>query len=132
MREKLQKLFWGYCCDDKETERVIGEMYKTHDYLIDPHTAVAFSALEQYRKETADETPRVVASTASPFKFCGSVLGALGETEVASGLDALDQLSEKTGLPAPGALAGLRSKTVRFNTTVEKDHMVDAVLSMLE
>ena len=132
VREKLQKLFWGYCCDDKETQRVIGEMYKTHDYLIDPHTAVAFSALEQYRKETGDETPCVVASTASPFKFCGSVLGALGETEVASGLDALDQLSEKTGLPAPAPLAGLRSKTVRFNTTVEKDHMVDAVLSMLE
>ena len=131
VREKLQKLFWGYCCDDKETQRVIGEMYKTHDYLIDPHTAVAFSALEQYRKETGDETPCVVASTASPFKFCGSVLGALGETEVASGLDALDQLSEKTGLPAPAPLAGLRSKTVRFNTTVEKDHMVDAVLSML-
>lgn len=132
VREKLQKLFWGYCCDDKETQRVIGEMYKTHDYLIDPHTAVAFSALEQYRKETGDETPCVVASTASPFKFCGSVLGALGETEVASGLDALDQLSEKTGLPAPAPLAGLRNKAVRFNATVEKDHMVDAVLSMLE
>ena len=131
VREKLQKLFWGYCCDDKETQRVIGEMYKTHDYLIDPHTAVAFSALEQYRKETGDETPCVVASTASPFKFCGSVLGALGVTEVAPGLDALDQLSEKTGLPAPAPLAGLRDKEVRFTTTVEKDHMVDAVLSML-
>ena len=69
VREKLQKRFWGYCCDDTETQRVIGEMYRTHDYLIDPHTAVAFSALEQYRKETGDQTPCVVASTASPFKF---------------------------------------------------------------
>ena len=131
VREKLQKRFWGYCCDDTETQRVIGEMYRTHDYLIDPHTAVAFSALEQYRKETGDQTPCVVASTASPFKFCGSVLGALGVTQVAPGLDALDQLSEKTGLPAPAPLAGLRDKKVRFTTTVEKDHMVDAVLSML-
>jgi len=131
VREKLQKRFWGYCCDDKETQRVIGEMYRTHDYLIDPHTAVAFSALEQYRQETGDQTPCVVASTASPFKFCGSVLGALGVTEVAPGLDALDQLSEKTGLPAPAPLAGLRDKKVRFTTTVEKDRMVDAVLSML-
>lgn len=132
VREKLQKLFWGYCCDDQETQRVIGEIYKDHDYLIDPHTAVAFSALEQYRKETGDETPCIVVSTASPFKFCGSVLGALGVTEVADGLDALDQLTEKTGRPAPAPLAGLRNKTVRFNRTVEKDHMVDAVLSMLE
>lgn len=131
VREKLQKLFWGYCCDDQETQKVIGEIYKTNDYLIDPHTAVAFSALTQYRKETGDETPCVVVSTASPFKFCDSVLEALGETKPASGLDALDQLSKKTGLPAPVPLAGLRDKQVRFTTVVEKDHMVDAVQSML-
>ena len=131
VRAKLQKHFWGYCCDDQETQRIIGEIYKAHDYLIDPHTAVAFSALEQYRKETGDETPCVVVSTASPFKFCDSVLGALGETKLAEGLDVLDQLSEKTGLPAPAPLAGLRNKEVRFTETVEKDRMVDAVLSML-
>ncbi|MEA4932108.1 MAG: threonine synthase, partial [Lawsonibacter sp.] len=131
VREKLQKLFWGYCCDDRETQSVIGEIYKAHDYLIDPHTAVAFSALTQYRKETGDETPCVVVSTASPFKFCDSVLEALGETKLASGLDALDQLSQKTGLPAPAPLAGLRDKQIRFTTVVEKDHMVDAVRSML-
>ena len=131
VREKMQKLFYGYCCDDQETQKVIGEIYKKHDYLIDPHTAVAFSALEQYRKETGDETPCIVVSTASPFKFCDSVLGALGETEIAQGLDVLDQLSEKTGLPVPAPLAGLRNKPIRFNNTVEKENMVDAVLSML-
>ena len=75
--ERLQKLFQGYCCDDRETQRVIGEVYRQHDYLIDPHTAVAFSALDQYRKESGDDTPCVVVSTASPFKFCDNVLGAL-------------------------------------------------------
>ena len=74
----------------------------------------------------------MVVSTASPFKFCGSVLSALGEKDIASGLDVLDQLSEKTGLAAPAPLAWLRGKEVRFTTTVEKEHMVDAVLSMLE
>ena len=78
--ERLQKLFQGYCCDDRETQRVIGEVYRQHDYLIDPHTAVAFSALDQYRKESGDDTPCVVVSTASPFKFCDNVLGALGVT----------------------------------------------------
>ena len=131
IREKLQKRFKGYFCDDKETQRIIREMYDKHGYLIDTHTAVAFSALEQYRKETGDETVCIVASTASPFKFCDSVLEALGETKIAQGLDALDQLSAKTGQPAPAPLSGLRGKQIRFTETVEKDHMVDAVWSML-
>ena len=107
-------------------------MYGKYEYLIDPHTAVAVSALEQYRAETGDDTPCVVVSTASPFKFCDSVLGALGEKEIAPGLDALDQLSQKTGLPAPTPLASLRNKPVRFTQEVAKEHMEDAVLSMLE
>jgi threonine synthase len=131
VKDKLQKCFKGYFCDDRETQRVIRSMYDKHGYLIDTHTAVAFSALEQYRQETGDDTPAVVASTASPFKFCASVLEALGETAPAHGLDALDQLSAKTGLPAPAPLAGLRDKQVRFTQVVEKDRMVDAVRSLL-
>ena len=129
--EKLQKRFVGYCCDDTETRKVIGKVYAEHQYLIDPHTAVAFSALEQYRAESGDMTPCLVVSTASPFKFCGSVLEALGEENVAEGLDALDQLTAKTGIPAPAPLAGLRNKHVRFTAAVEKENMVDAVRSII-
>ena len=131
VKDKLQKCFKGYFCDDRETQRVIRSMYDKHGYLIDTHTAVAFSALEQYRRETGDDTTAVVASTASPFKFCASVLEALGETAPAHGLDALDQLSAKTGLPAPAPLAGQRDKQVRFTPVVENDRMVDAVRSLL-
>ena len=63
--------------------------------------------------------------------FRSSVLEALGETQIASGLDALDQLSQKTGQPIPAPLASLRNKRVRFSQVVEKDHMLDAVLAML-
>ena len=132
IRDRLQKCFKGYFCDDKETQRTIRTMFDKYGYLIDTHTAVAFSALEQYRQETGDDTPAIVASTASPFKFCSSVLEALGETGIVSGLDALDQLTAKTGQPAPAPLAGLRDKAVRFTRVVEKDHMVDAVRSLLE
>ena len=131
IQDRLQKRFKGYFCDDRETQRVIRTMFERHGYLIDTHTAVAFSALEQYRRETGDDTPAIVASTASPFKFCNSVLEALGETSAASGLDALDQLSAKTGQPAPAPLAGLRGKEIRFTQVVEKDRMVDAVRSLL-
>ncbi len=132
IRDRLQKRFKGYFCDDRETQQVIRAMFEKNGYLIDTHTAVAFSALEQYRRETGDDTPTVVASTASPFKFCGSVLEALGETTIASGLDALDQLTERTGQPAPAPLAGLRDKKVRFTQVVEKENMADAVRSLLE
>ena len=132
VREKLQKLFSGYCCDDAGTKSRIGAVYREYDYLIDPHTAVAFDALEQYRRETGDMTPALVVSTASPFKFCGSVLEALGVRDQAPGLDILDQLSEKTGQPAPEPLASLRGKAARFDRTVEKDGMLAAVLDMLE
>ena len=84
IQDRLQKRFKGYFCDDRETQRVIRTMFERHGYLIDTHTAVAFSALEQYRRETGDDTPAIVASTASPFKFCNSVLEALGETGIAS------------------------------------------------
>ena len=73
-----------------------------------------------------------MVSTASPFKFCDSVLTALGETEIADGLDVLDQLTEVTGRTAPTPLAGLKNKTVRFDRSVEKDHMEDVVLGMLD
>ena len=131
IQDRLQKRFKGYFCDDRETQRVIRTMFERHGYLIDTHTAVAFSALEQYRRETEDGAPAIVASTASPFKFCASVLEALGETAPAHGLDALDQLSTRTGQPAPAPLSKLRDKSVRFSQVVEKDRMADAVRSLL-
>ena len=131
IKDKMDKLFSAGCCDDTQTQKVIGAMWKEHHYLIDPHTAVAFDVLDQYRKESGDETTAIVVSTASPFKFCDNVLGALGVTELAEGTDVLDQLSELTGIPAPAPLAALKDKSVRFTQSVAKEHMVDQVLEML-
>lgn len=131
IRRKLESLFAAGFCNDEQTQKVIGQMWKEHGYLIDPHTAVAFDVLDQYRKETRDETATLVVSTASPFKFCDSVLGALGVTELAEGTDILDQLAELTGVAAPAPLASLKSKQVRFQDNVAKEHMVDKVMEML-
>jgi threonine synthase len=128
---KLNDLFASGFCDDAQTQKVIGRMWKEHRYLIDPHTAVAFDVLDQYRRETGDQTPTLVVSTASPFKFCDSVLGALGVTELAQGTDLLDQLARVTGVAAPAPLAPLKSKRVRFQDNVAKEHMVDKVMEML-
>ena len=100
--------------------------------FIDPHTAVAYGVLAEYREKTGDETPAVFVSTASPFKFCADVLESLGVEKVAPGLDALDQLTSVSGRPAPAPLASLRNKAVRFEGSVDKEQMIDVVLEMLQ
>ncbi len=131
LKRKLAQYFSAGFCDDDATKATIREMWEKHHYLIDTHTAVAFHVLEEYRRETGDDTLAIVASTASPFKFCDSVLDALGVTKIAEGTDVLDQLAEKTGVPAPAPLAGLKDQAVRFDQWVEKEQMVDKVLEML-
>ena len=131
VKEKLDGVFASGCCDDRETAQVIGEVWKEKGYLIDPHTAVAFGVLDKYRKGTGDNTPALVVSTASPCKFCSSVLPALGVTQLAQGTGILDQLTQVTGVEAPAPLAGLKDRKVRFQIVTEKEHMVDQVLEML-
>ena len=132
MRAKLERDFRAGFCDDDQTRAMIARMWKNQNYLIDPHTAVAFHVLEQYRAESGDDTPTVVVSTASPFKFCSSVLTALGVQDQRTGLDILDQLTEVTGVPTPMPLALLKKRARRFNGVVEKENMKDCVLDMLK
>ena len=87
--------------------------------------------MERYRQESGDKNKTVFVSTASPFKFCDNVLKSLGEKEVREGLDALDQLAQRSGRPAPVPLASLRDRAVRFQETVDKEAMMDVVLDML-
>ena len=132
IKAKLQADFYGGFCDEAKTSAIIAQVWKEHHYLIDPHTAVAYGVMQDYREATGDDRKTVFVSTASPFKFCTDVLDALGVSGQAQDLDVLDQLSQVTGEPVPAPLAALRSKEPRFRQTVEKEHMVDAVLGMLE
>ena len=132
IKAKLKSDFYGGFCSEEETSKVIAEVWKKYNYLIDPHTAVAYDVMEKYRRETGDTNKTVFVSTASPFKFCDSVLHSLGVAEVQDGIDALDQLSQTTNRPAPVPLAALRNKAVRFTESVDKEKMEDVVLEMLK
>ena len=131
VKAKLDAVFSGGFCDDDTTRKVIGELYKEQNYLIDTHTAVAYKVLCDYRAETGDNTPAVVVSTASPYKFCDAVLEAIGETADAPGLELVDKLSAVTGTAVPKPLETLRSKTRRFTESVEKTEMKAVVTSFL-
>ncbi len=132
IRTKLKKLFSAGCCDDQQTKAMIGRMWNERNYLIDPHTAVAFHVLEEYREESGDDTVTVAVSTASPFKFCDSVLDALGVKERKAGLEILDQLAEVTGVPMPAPLARLKKCRRRFDNVVDKVAMKSSVLNFLK
>ncbi|MBP3319824.1 MAG: threonine synthase [Ruminiclostridium sp.] len=132
LKAKLKDHFYGGFCDEERTSQIIEKVWKEHNYLIDPHTAVAYQVMEDYRKESGDDTTTVFVSTASPFKFCDNVLKSLGVADVKEGLDALDQLNEVSGRPAPVPLASLRNKPVRFEGSVEKEQMMDVVLDFLK
>lgn len=119
-------------CGDADTKAAIGAMYREKGYLMDPHTAVACRVLEEYRSLTIRRTPTVVISTASPFKFCDSVLSALGQESDAPGTELIGRLADYTGLPAPQPLAGLAGRPVRFSGSVEKAGMIGVVDDFLK
>lgn len=128
----LSDLYWGGFCDETGTSETIGRYWKRYGYLIDTHTAVAADVLEQYRAATGDKTIAVFASTASPYKFCGHVLQAIGQTPSGTGTALLDQLHDVTGAPIPARLAALKEKKRRFDLSAEKSEMDRVVLDFLQ
>ena len=132
MVEKLKEHFYGGYCDDLKTAETIKKVFQEHQYLLDPHTAVAWNVYQAYRQETGDTTPTVIVSTASPFKFCDNVLASLGCPAPENlGVEILERLEEATGIPAPAPLKALRGLPIRFQEVVQKEEMADAVLRLL-
>ncbi len=131
IREAVSEAFCAGYCDDERTKNTIGKVFSQSGYLLDTHSAVAYTVLMDYRAATGDDTPSLVVSTASPFKFCTSVLTALGETRHEAGTAVITQLAERTGLPAPAPLADLAGKAVRFEDACEKEEMAGVVRAML-
>ncbi|MGI6412364.1 MAG: threonine synthase [Syntrophomonadaceae bacterium] len=134
VREKIQAYFWAGFSDDNDTIETISKVWKNHHYLLDTHTAVAFNVYEQYRTTTGDNTKTVIASTASPFKFGGSVASALLPQEVIQGKDdfeLINVLSEFTGQPIPRNLRNLDQKPVRFSSIITQEEMLSTVKQYL-
>ena len=132
IRAALKEQYWGGFCDEAGTSAAIAKYYKDYGYLIDTHTAVAANVMEQYRAASGDRTATVFVSTASPYKFCDSVLTAIGETPAGDGVELLDQLHDKTGVAVPRRLAALKGKARRFDLTCEKPGMDAVVLDFLK
>ncbi len=131
VKASLSSLFWGGCCDDTKTQETIGKYFKDYGYLADTHTAVALNVYEQYIKETGDDRPTVIASTASPYKFAKSVLASVTDKKADSEFAEVKLLSEITGTEIPEPIAALENANARFKDICEKENMLEAVYNSL-
>ena len=130
MLQKIQSEFWAAYCDDARVDAIMGRVYKEKNYLCDPHTASGWGAAEDYIAETGDNRPMVVLSTASPYKFPVAVLNAIGGDTSGSEFQQMDRLSAMTGVPVPKGLSGLQGKEEKHTGVIEKEQMLDYVLSL--
>ena len=73
--EKIKKDFESIKITDEETKSVIKEVYKKHNFIIDPHTATGFSAARRI-KNIGDI---IVLGTAHPYKFNDTIKEAIGK-----------------------------------------------------
>jgi len=63
---------------DDITATTIKEVYQNHDYILDPHGAVAYYALQQYLKSSHSAKKGFILETAHPVKFPETVEDAIG------------------------------------------------------
>jgi len=134
LQSKILQNFFGTWVDEFETKETIGNVYRDEKYLMDPHTAVAWRAMEKYRLLTSDDTYCIVLSTASPFKFSNSVLEAIRPKEDFSNIstfEALNKLSEISGLAIPPQMAELEDLPVLHEAVVEKTELESTVKKIL-
>lgn len=132
IKTKLNDLFYGGCCDDEQTLKTIKETFDKYGYLCDTHTAVAVNVYEEYVSKTGDNTPTVIASTASPYKFAKSVLSAISDAEKESEFEYVRALSKLTNTKIPTPIEALENATRRFNTVCDKTEMAEVIKKALK
>lgn len=121
---EIQSVFVGLSASDEEGAKAIGELFKDTKYLMDTHTSIAWSC---YKKYNIDSTANVILSTASPYKFCASVLTALGE-DISSDRENMQKCEAATGSPVPAGLAGIFERKINHSDVIDIDQMKQYVI----
>mgnify|MGYP001764338990 CR=1 FL=1 len=116
IHEKLSETISAGYTSDEMTLRTIEEVYANHRYLLDPHSAVAWSVANPYQSDR----PMVILATASPFKFPASIARAMNWT-IEPDLRLITTISEITGLTIPKSLSELSKKPVLHHDIVAID-----------
>lgn len=132
IKKKMDGEFFVGYCDEQATLDVINVVFDEQKYLMDTHTAVAYDVVCQYKQDTGDNTPCIVASTASPYKFCASVVSALDCPVDEDVFKNAEKIREVTGIKVPENLLALKDKPVRFDGICKKEDMAKTVLDWIK
>lgn len=131
MKAQMQDFIGGWA-DEQQTATEIRRMYETAGYVMDTHTAVASAVYHNYRTQTGDETKTVIASTASPYKFATSVMGAIDEKyQGMEDFALIDELCKTSGVTVPKAVEEIRTAPVLHDTVCETKDMQKTVEEIL-
>lgn len=123
---KLRADFSADSIDSAACFAAIKEVFEHHNYLLDPHTAVAYQAAQNLR----GENPVLIASTAHWAKFGENVYRALHgiepggelppEAAALSGCKLNELVADETGLDRiPANLANLDETEIRFTDIID-------------
>lgn len=123
MKQQL-KDFYGDYANETEVFDAIKQLYEDEDYLIDTHTAVAYSVYQKYRNQTGDVTPTIIASTASPFKFGEAVSKAAGlDIADLDDFSILEKLADAAKIKVPIAIKELKTKPILHSSLAKKNEI---------
>lgn len=74
----LKNILTGYSITDEETKQTIKDVFEKHNYVLDPHGAVGYIALQRYLA-TATEAKGYFLETAHPVKFYDAIEPVIGQ-----------------------------------------------------
>ena len=123
---RIQKVFACSWASEEEVAAAIRACWENHGYLMDPHTACGYHALEQVAPALGSRA-RVLLSTASPYKFPRAVAEAIGIDVPTDDFACMDALAEATGTTPPAQLAALQEAPVLHSDVVDIDGMAGFV-----
>lgn len=132
MKARMNDFTGGWASEEK-TAAEIKRVFEKTGYVMDTHTAVASAVYHDYREKTGDATKTVIASTASPYKFATSVMGAIDEKyRSMDDFTLIDELSKVSGVSVPKAVEEIRNAPVLHDTVCETEDMRRTVEEILK
>lgn len=131
MKANLADFAAGYATEE-QVAKTIHDIYEDTGYVMDTHTAVAATVYKAYKEDSKDDRKTVIASTASPYKFAGSVMSAIDpKYKGQDDFKLIEELQKVSGTELPNAIKEIMNAEIRHNTECDVDQMEQTVKSIL-
>ena len=131
MKANLADFAAGYATEE-QVAKTIHDIYEDTGYVMDTHTAVAATVYKAYREDSKDDRKTVIASTASPYKFAGSVMSAIdSKYKGQDDFKLIEELQKVSGTELPNAIKEIMNAEIRHNTDCDVDQMEQTVKNIL-